>query len=237
MDVSSDFEWYVDECRGSRLRGWVADRSTLMPAEVSFLSEGETLFRITAGGLRSDVQKAGKGVQFCGLDVAFDPNIWDRIEMLDVVLADGSSIASVTKPVEFDESSSNVLENYKGAFTRPIRIKAFPAPGLDGGAAMVRSLYLAPMDNAWVESLLLPQSALPCFVVINDEFVTLISSENHQRADREGRRVVVSLDELTHMQLKADVDSKEENYAAFSGEFFDLTRDVTMCQNAKVVKA
>ena len=88
---------------------------------MSFISEGKTLFNITAGGLRSDVQKAGKGVQFCGIDVAFDPIIWDRIEMLDVVLADGSTIASVTKPVEFDESISNVLENYKGTFTRPIR--------------------------------------------------------------------------------------------------------------------
>ena len=116
-------------------------------------------------------------------------------------------------------------------------IKAFPALSLNSDAAMVRSLYLAPLDNDWVERLLLPEAALPCFVVINDEFVTLISSENHQRADREGHRVVASLDELTHMQLKADIDSKEENYAAFSGEFFDLTRDVTVCQNVKVVKA
>jgi hypothetical protein len=235
MGVNSNFEWCVDECCGSRFKGWIADLKTHMPAEVSFLAEGETLFRITAGGLRPDVQNAGKGVQFCGIEVAFDPTIWDRIEALDVVLADGSRLASVTKPADFDNSNSNILENYKSTFTRPIRIKAFPAPGLNGAGAMVRSLYLAPMDNTWVERMLLPESALPCFVVINDEFVTLISSESNPRADREGRRVVRSLDELTHMQLKADVDSKEENYAAFSGEFFDLTRDITVCQNVKVV--
>jgi hypothetical protein len=236
MDASSDFEWYVDECCGSGIRGWIVDLKTLMPAEVSFLSEGQTVFRIMAGGSRLDVQKAGKRVQFCGIDVAFDPKIWDQLEALEVVLADGSIFASVTKPTGGDDSTSNTLESYTNAYTRPSRIKTFLSPKYTGADAVRRSLYLAPIDDSWMDKMLLPESALPCFVVINDEFVTLISSGSNSRAGPEGLRVVASLDELTHLQLTADVVSKGENYAAFSGDFFELPAGITVCHQVRVAK-
>jgi hypothetical protein len=235
MGASSDFEWYVDESSSSRVKGWIVDLKTLMPAEVSFLSEGKPLFRTMAGGSRLDVQKAGKVVQYCGIDVALDPKIWERVEALDVVLADGSVFASLTKPTDVDDSASNILEAYKSTFPRPLRIKAYLSHRGDGPGEVRRALYFAPIDDTWVEKLLLPEAALPCFVVMNDEFVTLISRGSNSRADHEGRRVVRSLDELTHTQLTAEAASKEENYAAFSGDFFELPKGITVCHKVRVM--
>jgi hypothetical protein len=236
MGASSNFEWYVDECGSSRVRGWIVDRGTLVPAEVSFLSEGQTMFQITAGGARLDVQRAGRGVQFCGIDVAFDPRIWNRIEGLEVVLADGSIFASVSRPSDTDMLTSCVRENYRGTPGYPLRISAFPSPGDTGISVVRKSLCLATDDTSLVERMVFPESALPCFIVINDEFVTLISAENSPRATHEGRRLVGSIDELTHIQLTADAVSDEENYAAFSGDFFELPRSVTVCYSVTVPK-
>jgi hypothetical protein len=236
MGASSNFEWYVDECGSARVRGWIVDLRTLVPAEVSFLSEGQTIFQITAGGTRLDVQRAGRGVQFCGIDVALDPKIWDRLEGLQIVLTDGSIFASISKPSDAERLTPSILDNYGSAPGRPMRIKAFPSPG-DSGASVVRkSLCLSSDDTSFMETMVFPESALPCFIVINDEFVTLLAAESNSRAAHEQRQLVGSIDELTHIRLTADAVSNEENYAVFSGDFFELPRNIIVCYSVTIPK-
>lgn len=236
MPENSNFEWYADVSDCNRVAGWIADRQRRLPAELSFVSEGRTLFRAVAGKVRLDVHRAGRGCQFCGIDIIFDSRIWDEIETLDAVLADGSIFTSVSKSAGSNDMDASVAETRMTGLRYPMRIKVYRLHA-DNTVADCESFYFAQFDGSqWIERLLLRESAVPSIAVVNDEYVTVVCPGTSQREDAAQHREIESLDNLTHTQLKADDNSDEENYAALSGELFQLSRGITICYGVRVVK-